>query len=161
MDGIKTGHTENAGYCLVASAKRNDMRLISVVMGTDGSESRIKASQSLLNYGFRYYETHKLYAANEVVTSVKIWKGDREQLEVGLPDDLFITIPRDQYKNLNAEVEKTGHIIAPVIKGEEQGILQVRLAGRDILKIPVIALNDVHKGSLLHRIKDEVKLMLE
>lgn len=161
VDGIKTGHTEDAGYCLVASAKRDGMRLISVVMGTDGPESRIKASQSLINYGFRFYETHKLYAANEVVTSVKVWKGDKEQLDVGLHNDLFVTIPRDQYKNLNAEVEKTERIIAPVTKGEEEGILHVSLAGKDILKIPVIALSDVPEGSLLNRIKDEVKMMLD
>ncbi|MCG8323920.1 MAG: serine-type D-Ala-D-Ala carboxypeptidase, partial [Thiotrichales bacterium] len=161
VDGVKTGHTEAAGFCLVASAVRDDMRLISVVMGAGGSESRIKASQSIINYGFRFYETHKLYAANEVIASIRVWKGDREQFDVGLTQDLYITIPRDQYKNLNAEVEKTGNIIAPVIKGEQQGLLQVSLAGRELLKVPVMALVDVPQGSLLNRLKDEVKLLLE
>ncbi len=161
VDGIKTGHTEEAGYCLVASAKRKDMRLISVVMGTDGSEARIKASQSLINYGFRFFETHKLYSADEAVTSLRVWKGDRETFEVGLRDDLYVTIPRDQYNNLNAEVEKTGHIIAPVTKGQPQGMLQVSLSGKEMLKVPVVALENVNKGSLLNRLKDEVKLLLE
>ncbi len=161
VDGIKTGHTEEAGYCLVASAKRNDMRLISVVLGTTGSEARIKASQSLLNYGFRYYETHKLYAAGEAVTAVKVWKGAADQVDVGLTDDLFITIPRNQYKNLKAEVEKTTRIVAPVTEGTQQGTLEVSLAGQSLLSVPVIALGPVAKGSILKRLKDEVKILLE
>ncbi|MDX1518931.1 MAG: D-alanyl-D-alanine carboxypeptidase family protein, partial [Gammaproteobacteria bacterium] len=161
VDGIKTGHTEAAGYCLVASARRNNMRLISVVMGADGSEPRIKASQSLLNYGFRFYETHKLYSSREVITSVRVWKGEVDQLELGLGEDLYVTVPRDQYKNLNAEVEKTGHIIAPVSKDSQQGILKVSLAGKEILKIPVIALHDVGEGTLFKRFKDKVKLLFE
>ena len=161
VDGIKTGHTEAAGYCLVASAKRKDMRLISVVMGTDGAETRIKASQSLLNYGFRFYETHKLYSAGEIITSLKVWKGDADQVDVGLHEDLFITIPRDQYKNLNAEVAKNRQLIAPVVKGEEQGTLQVSLSGKELLKAPVMALDDVNEGPLIKRLKDKVRLLLE
>lgn len=161
VDGVKTGHTEAAGYCLVASAKRSDMRLISVVMGTDGAEARIKASQSLLNYGFRFYETHKLYSAGETITSLKVWKGHVDQVDVGLHEDLFITIPRDQYKKLNAEVEKSRQLIAPIVKGEEQGTLQVSLSGKELLKAPVMALDDVNEGPLIKRLKDKVRLLLE
>jgi D-alanyl-D-alanine carboxypeptidase (penicillin-binding protein 5/6) len=161
VDGIKTGHTEEAGYCLVSSAQRDDMRLIAVVMGTDGSEARIKASQSLLNYGFRFYETRKLYSSGETVTSVRIWKGDRETLALGLDEDLFITVPRGQYRNLDASVEKNGRIFAPVTRGQEQGMLQVSLAGKDLLKVPVVALEDVQEGPLLHRLKEEVRLFFE
>ncbi|MEW8156302.1 MAG: D-alanyl-D-alanine carboxypeptidase family protein, partial [Candidatus Thiodiazotropha endolucinida] len=100
VDGIKTGHTEAAGYCLVASAQRESMRLISVVMGTKGEEARAQASQSLLNYGFRFYETHQLYTAGEVLNRARIWKGDKEKLPLGLSQDLNVTIPRHQYQNL-------------------------------------------------------------
>lgn len=161
VDGIKTGHTEEAGYCLVASAKRDSMRLISVVLGTSGSEARIKASQSLLNYGFRFFETHRLYAANEPVTTTRVWKGDKQNLDLGLGRDLFITVPRGQYDKLNAEVVKNGRIIAPVMKGEQQGMLQISLAGKELLQTPVLALEDVHKGPLLQRLKDEVRLFFE
>lgn len=161
VDGIKTGHTEEAGYCLVSSAQRDDMRLIAVVMGTDGSEARIKASQALLNYGFRFYETRKLYSSGETVTSARVWKGDRETLALGLDEDLFITVPRGQYRNLDASVEKNGRIFAPVTRGQEQGMLQVSLAGKDLLKVPVVALEDVQEGPLLHRLKEEVRLFFE
>lgn len=161
VDGIKTGHTEEAGYCLVSSAQRDDMRQIAVVMGTDGSEARIKASQALLNYGFRFYETRKLYSSGETVTSARVWKGDRETLALGLDKDLFITVPRGQYRNLDASVEKNGRIFAPVTRGQEQGMLQVSLAGKDLLKVPVVALEDVQEGPLLHRLKEEVRLFFE
>ncbi|MEE8320566.1 MAG: D-alanyl-D-alanine carboxypeptidase family protein, partial [Gammaproteobacteria bacterium] len=94
VDGFKTGHTEEAGYCLVASAKRDNTRLISVVLGSDGTNARAKASQSLLNFGFRFYETHKLYGTNEVITSIKIWKGETDVLDLGIDHDLYITVPR-------------------------------------------------------------------
>jgi len=161
VDGIKTGHTEEAGYCLVSSAQRDDMRLIAVVMGTEGSEARIKASQSLLNYGFRFYETRKLYSSGETVTSARVWKGDRETLALGLDEDLFITVPRGQYRNLDAIVEKNGRIYAPVTRGQKQGMLQVSLAGKDLLKVPVVALEDVQEGPILHRLKEEVRLFFE
>ena len=102
VDGIKTGHTESAGYCLVASAKRDNMRLISVVMGTQGTKARTRATQSLFNFSFRFYETHKLYEAREAISSSKIWKGDKESFNVGIAEDLYVTISRGKYKKLDA-----------------------------------------------------------
>ena len=107
VDGIKTGHTESAGYCLVASAVRSDMRLISVVLGTDSEKSRASVSQSLLNYGFRFFETHKLYAAGEILNRSRVWKGENEKVSLGLLEDLYITIPRGSYGELEAVTRRT------------------------------------------------------
>lgn len=161
VDGIKTGHTDSAGYCLVASALREDMRLISVVMGTDGTKARIRATQSLFNYSFRFYETHKLYGAREAIASSKIWKGDKEKFELGITDDLFVTISRGKYKQLDAVIEISPIIIAPVNDSEERGSLKVMLEGEELAARPLISLEQVGQGSLLRRLKDEVKLFFE
>ncbi|MCP3671378.1 MAG: D-alanyl-D-alanine carboxypeptidase [Gammaproteobacteria bacterium] len=156
VDGIKTGHTENAGYCLVASAKRNDMRLISVVMGTESTKARTKASQSLLNYGFRFYETHRLYGAGETLNSARIWHGDREQLALGLQQNLHITIPRNQYKNLKAEMVLNPNLEAPINKGARIGTVKITLAGKPFTTKPLVALHDVASGGLWRKAKDSV-----
>jgi len=113
VDGLKTGHTESAGYCLVTSAERDSMRLISVVLGTKSEEARADASQSLLNYGFRFFETHKLYDSNTRLTTARIWKGAGDSAELGLADTLYITIPRGEYKNLDASMQLQEQITAP------------------------------------------------
>ncbi len=161
IDGIKTGHTESAGYCLVASAKRGDMRLISVVMGSDGEEARAKATQSLLSFAFRYYETHKLYNANETIATGRIWKGNKESLELGIANDIYITIPRGAYKKLDATIELEPTIIAPVDKGEIQGKLKVSLDGKALINKPLIALQSVDEGGFFDRLKDDVRLLFE
>ncbi|HKK13923.1 MAG TPA: D-alanyl-D-alanine carboxypeptidase family protein, partial [Gammaproteobacteria bacterium] len=104
VDGMKTGHTESAGYCLVASAKRKHMRLISVVLGTKSNEARADASQALLNYGFRFFETHKLYDAHKPLTHARVWKGADDKLSLGLAHTLYVTVPRGQYKDLDASM---------------------------------------------------------
>ena len=116
VDGLKTGHTDSAGYCLVSSAKRADMRLISVVLGADSEESRASVSQSLLNYGFRFYETHKLYAAGETLNQSRVWQGDKEDVALGLASDLHVTIPRGTYKNMDALMNVDANITAPLKK---------------------------------------------
>lgn len=156
VDGIKTGHTENAGYCLAASAKRDGMRLISVVMGTKSEKARAKISQSLLNYGFRFYETHKLYGAGETLNNARIWKGDKEQLALGLQQDLYITIPRKQYKNLKAEMVLNPNLEAPVDKGSRIGTVKITLAGKPFTEVPLIALHDVAHGGIWSQAKDSV-----
>lgn len=161
VDGIKTGHTEAAGFCLVASAKREDMRLISVVMGTGGSEARIKASQSLLNYGFRFFETHKLYEANQVITSAKVWKGETESVDLGIRETLYITIPATRYKDLKAEVTPDGQLNAPINTGEQRGTLSVSLDDKEIVSMPVVTLNAVKAGSFFKQIKDEIQLLIQ
>lgn len=161
VDGVKTGHTESAGYCLVASAKRGDMRLISVVMGTPSEEARARDSQALLNYAFRFYETHKLYAANESITSSKIWKGDKDTFDLGINKDLWVTIPRGKYKELDASINIAPVIIAPVQKGSVQGSLKVSLDGKELATRPLIALDTVNEGSLYERLKDDVRLLFQ
>jgi D-alanyl-D-alanine carboxypeptidase (penicillin-binding protein 5/6) len=161
VDGMKTGHTEAAGYCLVASALKDEMRLISVVMGTDGVNARAKASQALLNYGYRFYETHKLYSAGEMITAAKIWKADVENLNLGAAKDIYVTIPRGQYDKLEPVVEFDKKIIAPVLKDEQKGVLNVMLENKNIVSVPLLALETVAEGSLVNKLKDEVRLLFE
>lgn len=161
VDGVKTGHTEAAGYCLVASAKRSGMRLISVVMGTESEKARARESQALLNYGFRFYETHRLYGGGESLTRVRVWKGDKEQADVGLAKDLYVTIPRRQYKNLEAQTIINHPIQAPVAQGQTIGRLVVELQGDTHTEVPLIALGEVADGGLWRSAVDSVLLMLE
>ncbi|MEL0584759.1 MAG: D-alanyl-D-alanine carboxypeptidase family protein [Candidatus Thiodiazotropha sp. (ex. Lucinoma kazani)] len=161
VDGMKTGHTEAAGYCLVASAQRESMRLISVVMGTKSEKSRAKSSQSLLNYGFRFYETHQLYSAGEVLNRARIWKGEREKLPLGLTEDLNITIPRHQYQNLDARMEIEPKIMAPVKQGEVLGHVSVTLNGEPITEASLVALKSIADGNIWQQVKDSALLWLE
>lgn len=161
VDGVKTGHTEDAGYCMVASAKRNEMRLISVVMGTVSANARAKESQSLLDYGFRFFETHKLYRRHEKLTESRIWKGDSKNLPMGLNDDFFVTIPRRHYNDLKAEIKIDKKLVAPVKEGEVFGSVNVFLVGDVVASKPLIALKTVSKGSFFKRLYDEALLLLE
>lgn len=161
VDGIKTGHTEAAGFCLVASAKKENMRLISVVMGAESEGARAKATQSLLGYGFRFYETQKLYGADENITSVKIWKGDAEKLVLGLDTDLYVTFPRGQKNQLRTEFNLSEKYIAPVSKGDVQGSLKIILASEDFADVKLIALQSVNEGSVIVRLKDNFLLLFE
>lgn len=161
VDGIKTGHTEEAGYCLVASALRDGMRLISVVMGTDGVNARAKASQALLNYGFRFFETHKLYSASELITSVKIWKADVDVLNLGVEKDIYVTVPRGQYDKLEPVVEFDNQVLAPVSVGEQKGILNVTLTKESIVSVPLLALESIPEGSIINKLKDEIRLLFD
>jgi len=156
VDGFKTGHTESAGYCLVASAKRKDMRLISVVLGTKSEKARENVSQSLLSYGFRFYESNKLYSAGESLNTARIWMGASENLNLGLGEDLFVTIPRGQYKKLDAVIDINNDIEAPVKKGQQLGVVSIKLEGKEIITQPLIALQSVDEGSLWQRGKDRV-----
>ncbi len=161
VDGIKTGHTEAAGYCLVASAVRDDMRLISVVMGTDGANARAKASQALLNYGYRFYESHKLYSKGDTITNVPIWKADTETINLGIDEDVFVTIPRGQYEKIEPIVEIDNRVIAPVTQGDKKGMLNIQLQDKTLASIPLIALESVSEGGLINRVKDNILLMFE
>lgn len=161
IDGIKTGHTDSAGYCLVSSAKRGDMRLVAVVLGTNSNKARTDQSQKLLNYGFRFYESHTLYAAGENLKEVRVWEGEKEALGLGLMKNLTVTIPRGQYKQLEASMDIDQTIIAPVQKGQEMGSVHIKLNGDDIINMPMVALSSVAKGGLLQRAKDKFILMFE
>ncbi|RRQ22363.1 D-alanyl-D-alanine carboxypeptidase family protein [Thiohalobacter thiocyanaticus] len=161
VDGIKTGHTEAAGYCLVTSAQREGMRLISVVLGTSSEEARAEASQSLLNYAFRFFETHKLYDAGAKLVDARIWKGASESLPLGVEQDLYLTIPRGRYDELQANVQRAPRIIAPVAAGESQGSLVINLDGATLTEVPLVALQSVDEGSFWQRTVDEVLLYFE
>jgi len=161
VDGMKTGHTEAAGYCLVASAKRKNMRLIAIVMGTKSEQARAKETQSLLNYGFRFFETHRLYQAGETLKEVRIWKGAKMQLALGLENDLYVTIPRRQYKKLEAKMDIKTQIIAPVKKAQTIGKLSVSLHDKPLAEVPLVTLEQIGSGSLWHNTKDSALLLLE
>ncbi len=161
VDGLKTGHTESAGYCLVTSAERNGMRLISVVLGTRSEEARADASQALLNYGFRFFETHKLYEGGDKLTSARVWKGATGSVDLGLAETLYVTIPRGEYKNLDASMQLREQIIAPVAKGQVLGRVVIRLGDTLVREKDLIALNAVEEGSFWQRIVDEALLYFE
>ena len=161
VDGVKTGHTEDAGYCLVSSAVRDNMRLISVVMGTDSVAARNDINQALLNYGYRFYKTHLLYKAQQSLTTTRVWKGAIKSLPVGLAKDLYLTIPRNEYKSLDASLALNPQLIAPIKKGQLVGNAVIQLKGDIIAKRPLIALQDIPEGSFMDILKDEALLLLE
>jgi len=156
VDGVKTGHTKTAGYCLVASAARGNMRLTSVVMGTKGEEARAQASLALLNYGFRFYETHKLYAGGQRIETLRIWMGEVENLPVGPAADVAVTIPRRTYDKLSAKLIKAPDISAPIVKGAVVGHISIALEGKEMRRVPLVALRDVAEGGILQKGKDAV-----
>jgi len=158
VDGIKTGHTESAGYCLVASAQRDDMRLISVVMGTKSEESRAQETLSLLNYGFRFFETHKLYPGQQALAQVRAWKGQANELPLGLASDLYVTIPRDQYENLSATLIIEPTIIAPIAATTPYGYVKVQLGDEEVARAPLVALREVAEGGIWSNVVDTVLL---
>jgi D-alanyl-D-alanine carboxypeptidase (penicillin-binding protein 5/6) len=161
VDGVKTGHTESAGYCLVASAKRKDMRLISVVMGANSENARAQESQKLLNYGFRFFETHRLYTAGEALKQMRIWKGASDTLPLGLSDELFVTVPRGQYKDLEASLSVDKTIVAPAAQGQAFGTVDIHLGKELLAQRPLVALESVAEGSLWQQVKDNVMLMFQ
>ncbi|MBV1914110.1 MAG: D-alanyl-D-alanine carboxypeptidase [Pseudomonadales bacterium] len=157
VDGLKTGHTEEAGYCLVASSVRKNMRLVSVVMGTKSEKSRAQESQKLLNYGFRFYKTHKLYDQGEEIHEGRVWGGVEDQLKLGLSEDLYVTIVRGEYENLKPSLELNHVIQAPVEKGQSLGFVRVMLDDKLVSQQPLVALDDVEEGGFIKRIMDSLK----
>lgn len=160
VDGIKTGHSSTAGYCLAASGQQDGMRLVSIILGADSDSSRTDFSQRLLRYGFRFYETHKLFSANEPVKTPRIWMGKADKIRLGLNEDLYITVPQGEYENLVAQVNFDKHILAPIRIGENQGRLTVTLDKDVILEKALISLDDVNKGGLWDRFSDYVSLKI-
>lgn len=158
VDGLKTGHTEEAGYCLVASAKRDDTRLIAVVMGTNSSESRAQEVQKMLNYGFRYYETEHLFRAGQELMEARVWGGAADQISVGMPEDVHVTIPRGSREQLESVVDLDSVIKAPINVGDELGRVKVTLDGEVLVDEPVLALTEVPEGGLFKRLWDAIKL---
>lgn len=156
VDGVKTGHTDAAGYCLVSSAMRNGMRLVSVVMGANSESSRSTESQKLLTYGFRYFETVNLYESDVSLRKVRVWGGTHQSINLGLVEDVVLTIPRGSRDNLMANVEINQEIHAPLQKGQQLGSLTI--AGGTSLSTPLVALNAVEEAGFFSRLWDTLSL---
>jgi D-alanyl-D-alanine carboxypeptidase (penicillin-binding protein 5/6) len=160
VDGVKTGHTEAAGFCLVSSAKYDQMRLIAVVMGTESAKARIKESQALLAFGSRFYETHRLYEAGQKLTENRVWFGDQKILALGIGEDVYVTIPRRDYDNLKPTLEVKAKLEAPINKGDSLGNVTVMLGNDVVTTRPLVALAQVEKGSLWRRFLDFIYQLL-
>lgn len=158
VDGIKTGHTSEAGFCLVSSAERDGMRLIAVVMGTDSRLARKEESRKLLAYGSRFFETRKLFAAGDVVQDAKVWAGAGEQVALGVSRDIYLTVPRGQFESLEANSTIDSVIKAPVEQGSEHGTLVVKLGEEELLAEPLRAVSGVERGSFFRVIWDSLVL---
>ena len=161
VDGLKTGHTEAAGYCLATSAVRDGMRLISVVMGTESESARATASQALLNYGFRFFETFKLYSAGDIISSTPVWKGELEEMRLGIDDDVFVTVPRGSQGSLSAEVLVPSKPIAPFAKGQQFGTLEVNFDGEPRLQRPLLVMDEVASAGWWGRTTDGIGLWFD
>ncbi len=161
VDGLKTGYTESAGYCLASSAVRDGMRLTSVVMGTDSKQARLNQSQSLLSYGFGFFSTHRLYQANKPLARATVWKGAAEDAPMGVQRDVYVTVPQRQYEDLEASVSVDRLITAPVTKGKTYGQVSIKLQGETLVERPLVALESVEAGGLWTRMVDSVWLWFE
>lgn len=160
VDGVKTGFTDDAGYCLVASALRNDMRLISVVMNTKSAAARAAENQNLLNYGFRFFESHKLFQGKTALAEPRIWKGDEKNAALGLAEDLYVTIPRRQFEGVKSEIVVDPKIMAPIQEGAKLGSVKVTLQGEVLADKDLIALTTVPQGGIFRRAYDSVAMLL-
>jgi D-alanyl-D-alanine carboxypeptidase (penicillin-binding protein 5/6) len=154
VDGIKTGHTSEAGFCLATSALRGDQRLIAVVMGAPSEKQRADDNQELLNYGFRFFETHKLYAASKPLATPVLWKGATPTVALGVGDDVVVTLPRGRYGDLKASVDMPARLVAPLQKGQKVGTLKVQLDGKMLVEQPLIALDETPEGGFFKRLYD-------
>ena len=159
VDGLKTGRTQEAGYCLVSSAKRRDMRLIAVVLGATNDESRARESQRLLSYGFRYFDTQVVYSAGDIIkANAKLWYGEEEFLNLTIADDVILTFPRGSEKILKAEVTLSDVIAAPIVTGQVLGNLQVSLNEALLVDVPLVAEKDIAESGLFERLFDWIIL---
>jgi D-alanyl-D-alanine carboxypeptidase (penicillin-binding protein 5/6) len=161
VDGLKTGHTEAAGYCLVASAERDGMRVISAVLGTASDKARVDGSQALINYGFRFFETRLLYEAGQEIARTRIWKSANETTPLGLLEDLYVTVPRGSYDSLESVHNMPATIEAPVAAGQPLAELKISLNGEELVHEQLRALEDNPSGTLWQRTVDSVMLWFE
>lgn len=158
VDGMKTGHTEAAGWCLVASAKRGERRLLSVVLGASSDHARAAESQKLLNFGFQAYDTVQLYQSSRPVTALKVWKGAEREVNAGFLADRYVTLPRGRAADLKLTLEAMEPIVAPVARGQRIGVVRVGLDGRPVAEFPLIALDEVGPANFFVRAWDSVRL---
>jgi len=154
VDGIKTGHTSEAGYCLMSSAKRGDQRLIAVVMGDSSEKQRADDSLALLNWGFRFFETHRLYEPAKVVVQQKVWKGAQDQVQLGVAEPLLVMAARGRYNDLKPSIEVPKNLTAPIKQGQQVGTVKVQLDGKVIAQAPLVAITAVEEGNFFKRLWD-------
>ena len=158
VDGLKTGHTDEAGYCLVASAVRDGMRLVAVVFGTNSEQARAAETQKLLTYGFRFFETQSFYKKGTELAKAPVWKGDTREVQAGLANDLTMTLPRGQAKKLHAEMVLNPQLIAPIAQGQVIGKVEVKLDDKVVHTADLVALQPVEEGGLFRRLWDSIRL---
>ena len=161
VDGMKTGHTESAGFCLVASAKRDKRRLIAVVLGAPSDNLRSSESQKLLNYGFQYFETVRLYQKNQAVAGIRTWKGTENKVNIGFRNDLYLTIPSGQLAQMKITMETLQPLIAPVSVGQKIGMLKLTLDGKPYAEFPLVALEAVSLANVFSRGWDNIRLLFQ
>jgi serine-type D-Ala-D-Ala carboxypeptidase (penicillin-binding protein 5/6) len=161
VDGVKTGHTDSAGYCLIASAKRENRRLLSVVLGAKSDAARAMESQKLLNYGFQFFETMKLYPANQSVTSLRLYKGKNSEVKTGFIRDFHVTVPRGTGKRIQAQLITKQPLLAPISRGQRLGTLRLSIDGAAVGDYPLLALENVEVAGILGRGWDNILLMFK
>ena len=160
VDGVKTGHTDAAGYCLIASSRRANRRLVSVLLGATSESARAQESQKLLNWGFQFFDSVRLYGANDAVKSFEVWKGAAQNVRVGLQSDLYVTVPKGESGRLKAELVSQQPLIAPLAQGQRVGTLRVAFDGRPLGEYPVVALEPVPAAGILGRAWDTLRLWI-
>lgn len=158
VDGMKTGFTEAAGYCLIASARRGQRRLLAVVLGTGSDALRAQESQKLLNFGFQFYDTARLYEKNQTISTLNVWKGAGKTLKAGFVDDVFLTIPKGKIEKLKVTMETAQPLIAPITQGQRVGTVKVAFDGKSLADYPLLALENVPQANLFGRAWDSVRL---
>lgn len=151
VDGVKTGHTKNAGYCLISSAKRGERRLVSVVLGAKTGLARAAESQKLLNFGFQFYETVRLYEKGRSVATLAVWKGAADQVNAGFERDLYFTLPKGQAAKLKASLESRQPLMAPIAAGQQVGTMKIALEDKTLAEVPVVAIEPVEMGNIFVR----------
>lgn len=161
VDGVKTGYTEAAGYCLIASSRRGTRRLLSVLLGSTSESTRAQESQKLLNWGFQFFDAVRLYERGQAVKSIEVWKGERREVQAGLPHELVVTVPKGEAAKLKAELLAQAPLVAPVAAGQRVGTLRVTLEGKGLGEYPVVALEGVAQAGLVGRAWDTLRLWLK
>ena len=161
VDGVKTGHTESAGYCLIASAKRDQRRLLSVVLGANSDSARAMESQKLLNYGFQFFETVRLYPGNQAVSTLRLFKGESSQAHVGFLSDFYVTVPRGSGRRIQAQVVSQQPLLAPLHRGQRIATLRLSVDGAPLADYPLVSLENVPVAGLIGRIWDNFLLMFK
>jgi D-alanyl-D-alanine carboxypeptidase (penicillin-binding protein 5/6) len=161
VDGVKTGFTDNAGYCLITSARRGERRLVSVVLGTASESARATESQKLLNWGFQFFDSVKLYARNQPVTQLRVWKGSSDMLKAGFTSDLYLALPKGQSDKIKASVESLQPLLAPVTPGQRVATLKLEIDGKPYRELPVVALEAVPVAGIFGRTWDSLRLLFK